>query len=46
MEMDTTQLERKMKNIVTLPSQASHVLIIPLPRFIMHFYWLLKKIAY
>jgi hypothetical protein len=26
MEMETTQLKRKMKNIVTLPSQASHLL--------------------
>jgi hypothetical protein len=43
MVMETTQPE--MKNPMTLPSQASHLFIIPLPSFIMHVYLLLKKSA-
>jgi hypothetical protein len=43
MVMETTQPEMKMKNAMKLPSQASHLLIIPLPSFIMHVYLLLKK---
>jgi hypothetical protein len=46
MVMETTQPEMKMKKPMTLPSQASHLLIIPLPSFIMHVYLLLKKSAY
>jgi hypothetical protein len=43
MVIETTQPEMKMKNPMTLPSQASHLFIIPLPSFIMHVYLLLKK---
>jgi hypothetical protein len=46
MVMETIQPKMKMKTIFTLPSQASHLLIIPLPSFIMHVYLLLKKSAY
>jgi hypothetical protein len=45
MVMETTQPEIKMKNAMKLPSQASHLLIIPLPSFIMHVYLLLRKSA-
>jgi hypothetical protein len=43
MVMETTQVEMKRKTVMTLPNQASHLLIIPLPSFIMHVYLLLKK---
>jgi hypothetical protein len=33
MVMETTQPKMKMKNVMALPNQASHLLIIPLPSF-------------
>jgi hypothetical protein len=48
MVMDTTQpkMKMKMKTSRRLPSQASHLLIISLPSFIMHVYLLLNKSVY
>jgi hypothetical protein len=46
MVMETTQPKMKMKTNIWLPSEASHLLIISLPSFIMHVYLLLKKSVY
>jgi hypothetical protein len=45
-DVETTQPKIKRKNAMMFPSQASHLLIIPLPSFIMHVYLLLKKSAH
>jgi hypothetical protein len=43
--MKSTQLKMNMKNVTTLSSQASNLLIIPPPIFILHIYLLSKETA-